>query len=418
MDVRGINKGYRGIMTISLDKFSRDFLCLLIVFYFAQGSLYPLGSVVAKVSLLLILLISSIFLLKTLLIESKKLLFYYTWLVLLILNFIGYLLAGVSESGFSGIYFSQIKAILTAILPFFPFYYFSYKGCLTREQLLRFFVILVPIAIASFYFDRGNIISENNNDIENIVTNTAYFFVALIPYIFLWGKRKVFSIISLVLLLFFIIQSAKRGALIVAVMGALVFIYYQLTTVDPKNRVKSSIVSIIGILLIIWFSYDFYTSNEFLINRIQKIDDGGSGREFIFLNLLDNWLESDSITSYLFGFGFVSTIKYSGTGNLAHNDWLELLTNFGLLGVFIYLLVFYALFSFILCSKAEREDKLMLLAIILIWFLQTLFSMYYTVSTTVLTSVLLGYLFGKNHCNRRLKNRIIVVSRDTNQDDN
>lgn len=197
-------------------------------------------------------------------------------------------------------------------------------------------------------------------------------------------------------------------------MGALVFIYYQVTTVDPKKRIKSSIVSITGVLLLIGFSYDFYISNEFLINRIQKIDEGGSGRDFIFLNLLNNWLESDSILTYLFGFGFVSTIKYSGTGNLAHNDWLELLTNFGLLGVFVYLSVFYALFRFLLYSKVEKEDKLMLLAIVLIWFLQTLFSMYYTVSTTVLTSVLLGYLFGKYHHNRSAKNRIIVFSKTIN----
>lgn len=197
-------------MTISLDKFSREFLFLLIVFYFAQGSFYPLGSIVAKVSLLIILVISSLYLVKTLLIKSKKSLFYYAWFILLLLNFIGYLLGGVSEAGFSGIYFSQIKAVLTAILPFFPFYYFAYKGYLSREQLLRFFAILLPIAIASFYFNRNSLLSESISSSENVVTNTAYFFVSLIPYIFLWGKRKVFSIISLVLLLFFIIQGAKK----------------------------------------------------------------------------------------------------------------------------------------------------------------------------------------------------------------
>lgn len=385
-------------MTLRLNSFSRETLFLLIVFYFAQGSLYPVGSIPAKAALFLILLMSSFFLIKTLMIKSKKEFFYYSWLALLLLNFFGYLFVGVFGEGFNGIYFSQITAILTAVLPFFPFYYFAYKGCISKEQLLRFFVMILPIAIASFYFKRTALISESLSD--NVVTNTAYFFVALIPYVFLWGKRKMFSSIIFVILLFFIIQSAKRGALIVGVISALVFIYYQLTTVNPRKKLQSFIISIIGVLLFVNFTYDFYVSNEFLINRIQKIDGGGSGRDIIYSNLLNHWLDSNSILSYLFGFGFVSTIKYSGTGNLAHNDWLELLTNFGLLGVLVYLSAFYASLRFLFHSKVEKDHKMMMLTIIIIWFLQTLFSMYYTISTTVLTSVLLGCFFGNYHHNR------------------
>lgn len=401
-------------MTINLHNVLRNFLFILIALYFTQGSLYATESIIAKSSLLFILLISSFYLIKSLLISNKKGVFYYTWMALLFLNVVGFIING----SFSGAYFSQIKKILTALLPFFPFYYFAYKGFLVKEHLLRFFIVLLPIAVAGYYSSRNDILLESLNNIENVVTNKAYFFVVLIPYVFLLGKRKIFSISVLLLLLFFIIQSAKRGALITGIIGSLVFIYYQLTTINPKRRVPSFILSLAGVFLLIWFSYDFYISNDFLINRIQKIDEGGSGRDVIYSNLFSNWFESDSVVNFLFGFGFVSTIKYSGTGNLAHNDWLELLTNFGLLGICIYLSVFGAAIRFVFYSKVEREDRLMMVAIILTWFLQTLFSMYYTVSTTVLTSILLGYLFGNYQRNRSVKNRFIAFSKTISQGDN
>lgn len=385
-------------MTIRLNSFLRDFLLLLVAVYFAQGAFYEAGSVVSKLSLLLVLLISSFYLVRLLTIKSKKDLFYYAWAALLFLNFVGF----IFEGNFSGIHFSQIRNILTAFLPFFPFYYFAYKGDLSKEHLLRFFMLLIPIAIAGFYSSRSSMLLESIGDSENIVTNTAYFFVALIPYVFLWGKHKVLSVLNLLLLLFFIVQGAKRGALIVGVAGALVFIYYLLSNVDSKKRMQSFLITLVGVLLLMMFAYNFYLSNEFLISRMSNLTDGGSGRDLIYFNLINNWYDSNSIINHLFGFGFVSTVKYSGTGHLAHNDWLELLTNFGLLGVFIYFFAFYSATRFILNKKIERKSRLIMLAIVLIWFLKTIFSMYYTASGTILPSVLMGFLFGMNQRSKRL----------------
>lgn len=376
-------------MIIRSNNFVRNLLFFLIVVYFAQGSVYATGSVIAKLSLLLIVIISCIYLTKSLLIKSKKEIFYYSLISLIFLNIFGFMIAGY----FDEIYFSQLKDILTALLPFFPFYYFAYKGDLSKNNLLWFFVISVPIVIIDFYNTRSGILSERLSDNENVVTNTAYMFTALIPYIFLWGKNKFFSIFSLILLLFFVIQGAKRGALIVGVMGTLVFVYYQLIIIEPRNRLKGFSLTLVGVVLLIVSLYYFYVSNDYLVQRFQEID-GGSGRDVIFLNLLNNWVGSNNIINYLFGFGFMSTIQYSGTGNLAHNDWLELLTNFGLLGIFIYLFLFYGALRLVFGGKLDKEDKLILLAIICMWFLTTFFSMYYTSISTVFYIILIGYFFG------------------------
>lgn len=384
-------------MTFYLNKALRNSLLLLLGLYFAQGAFYPTGSVIAKLFLLFVLLISSFYFIKSLLEKRvQKVFFYYAWGALLLVNTFGFFL----EGNFGGIYLAQYRNILTALLPFFPFYYFASRGNLTDKHLRYFFLIMLPIFIASFFSSRNDLISQSVNNTENVVTNTAYLFVALIPYVFLWGKQKFIAIAGMLLLLFFIIQGAKRGALIVALMGCLVFVYYLLSSVEPKKRVQSFLVALVGIGLLSMYVYDFYISNEFLINRMQKISDGGSGRDFIYLNLLNNWYESNSLINYLFGFGFVSTIKYSGSGHLAHNDWLELLTNFGLIGIFIYFLVFYAAVRFIYDSSVQKEYKLIMLAIVLMWFFQTLFSMCYTSSKTAFTSILLGYLLGSHQFNK------------------
>lgn len=384
-------------MIINLNILFRNLLIILISIYFAQGAIYPFGSIIAKISLLIILLISSFYLVKTLFIKTKDYFFKYIWALFLLINIVGFLF----ESNFSGIYYSQIRNVITAILPFFPFYYFSLRGDLSRKDLLNLFLLLLPIAILSFFFNKETLINDRWGDSENVVTNTGYFFVALIPYTFLWKKNKIFSMGILMVLLYFIIQSSKRGALIVGAMGLIIFIFYHLYIIKSKKIFQNLIFTISGFLIVILFLYNTYINNEFLINRLAGIDEGGSGRNIIYWNLWNNWYESNSFLRYLFGFGFVSTILYSGTGNLAHNDWLEVLTNFGLIGVVIYIGLFISIISYILFSTASKENKIIMFTIFLMWFCQTLFSMYYTVSTSLLFSVLIAYLFGKYHCNSK-----------------
>jgi O-antigen ligase len=56
-----------------------------------------------------------------------------------------------------------------------------------------------------------------------------------------------------------------------------------------------------------------------------------------FKSLWSVWKKSDVI-HLLFGYGFVAPLKFVGLS--AHNDWLELLTTAGILGVY-YLLIFF-----------------------------------------------------------------------------
>ena len=82
----------------------------------------------------------------------------------------------------------------------------------------------------------------------------------------------------------------------------------------------------------------------------------------------------------------------------AHNDWLELLSNFGLFGVIVYIMLFFAAYKLIRNPNwGDTDKRLFMLTVIIMWFLITLFSMGYTSSDGYLKAMLLAYLIGNRN---------------------
>lgn len=372
---------------------TRNFLFLLLAFLLLYKSIYSEGSFVSKITIALILAISGFFFIKTLLQKNNKNLFYKSWTALFLLNFFGFIFsADFSSQPHIGMF---MKILMTS-LTFYPFYYFSGKGILTSKHLLWFFVIILPITILQYYFNASQILSERLSGNEDLVNNISYSFVTLIPFVFLFKKNKIISMSSMFVLVFFIIQGAKRGALVTGAIGFVVFIYFSLRTIEKKHRFKSYILFFVALTTMSYFAYFLYIQNEFLISRIQGFGfDSSSGRDIIYTNIFNSWLNSNNWVNIFFGFGFASSLILSGTGNYAHNDWLELLSNFGLLGVSIYAVLFVSTAKYLKYPNWDAAKQFMLLAILLIWGAQTLFSMSYASETGYLKSMLLAYLIGE-----------------------
>lgn len=368
----------------------RDVFFISFAGYFAQGALYPQGSIISQFFLLLILMISAFYFIYTLLLSDNKNLFYKTWTAFLFLNVIGYILTGNFSDPKE---FGMFKGILLGFLPYYPVYYFAQRNVLESKHLIRFFILMLPVAILSYFFNASEILSSRANLEDNIVNNMAYNFVALIPFVFLIKKNKILSIGLMAFLIFFIIQGAKRGALITGSVGLLIFLYYQLRTIEKKNRIRGFILTFIGICLLIFYAVDFFQKNEFLISRMQQLDEGGSGRSIIFAKIFSSWLDSENFLNLLFGYGFAASRELSGS--FAHNDWLELLSNFGLLGVTLYAVLFYTTGKYIFNRQWSKDKRLLMLAIVLSWLTISLFSMGYTnQSDAFFRAILLAYLIG------------------------
>ena len=362
-----------------------------LIIYFAQGVLYPSGSIISQTALLVILLISSMYMIKSFLMRGNKNLFYIVWTALLLLNVVSFVFTGKLSNPH---HFGMFKGVLISLLTFYPFFYFAQKNILISKHLVWFFIAMLPIAILQFFFNKEQILLERIGGNEDLVNNAAYGFVNLIPFLFLIKKNKILPLIGMLVLIFFIIQGAKRGAIVVGGVGLLVFVYYQLRTVEKKYRVRGYLFAFIGIVIVSYFTYNLYFENEFLIHRMQLMLEGdSSARDRIFDKIFYGWYNSDNILNFLFGFGFAGSQKLAA-GSFAHNDWLELLSNFGLLGVSIYLILFYSAYKYIRNSYWDTDKKILMFAVVSMWFLITLFSMGYTSNGGYSRAIILAYLVG------------------------
>ena len=369
----------------------RDLLFISIAGYFSQGVFYAKGSTISQLFLIIIIAISSYYFIRMFLMEHKKSLFYNAWTALLVVNIIGFIFTGtISSKEDQGMF----KGILLSSLPFYPLYYFARRGALQSKHLIRFLIIILPITMSQYFFNANRILMERDSGNEDVVNNLAYSFVWLLPFAFLFKKRKLLSIGFAAFLMFFIILGAKRGALITGAIGLLVFIYYQMRTVSRRNRKRGYAILLIGVVTLGYYTYDFYQKNEFLVARMDNLD-GGSGRVIIFKSILNNWSSNDHIRHLVFGNGFLASKDLSATGNRAHNDWLELLSNFGLIGLVIYGILFYAAIKIILEKNWGIDKKSLMLTVILMWFFVTMFSMGYTNGANgYLRAIILGLLIG------------------------
>ena len=97
----------------------------------------------------------------------------------------------------------------------------------------------------------------------------------------------------------------------------------------------------------------------------------------------------------LFGFGFASSLSLSGTGNFAHNDWLELLTNYGLLGVVVFFSLFMSASRKLGSNHWDKDKKIILFSILLILGVNSLVYRFYSAEDGFLYSIMLGFMFGQ-----------------------
>lgn len=367
-------------------------LFLLLALYFLQGSIYPSGSVVSQAILLFIILISGIYFLKTLRIKTRPPGFLIAWTLLLVLNAIGFLLTG----DFSNFYHVQMfKNILGAMLPLYPFYYFSRFYYLSDKELIRFFFIMTPVAILSFMTNNAQLLSSGNSGISDVVNNLAYVFVNLIPFVFLFRQRRLLSALLILILMIFIIQGAKRGAIFAGAIGLVMYFILQVKTVESHKRIKEYTVILLITLVLAFLTYKAFINNAFAVDRITGFTEGNfSRRDVIYKEIFLKWYNSEKLQNLVFGYGFAGSLRLTG-GAYAHNDWLELLSSFGIIGIAIYVVLFNSAIKEIKNDQRETNESILMITIVILWGFTSLVSMWYTSLGVYNQAMLLGYLIGK-----------------------
>ncbi len=381
-------------------------LCNLFLFafivYFAQGSFYANGSIISQFMLIVFLLISVYCGIRVLNERGKP---FFIWALYLFLGM--YLIGTVwaytgdlasTRGGTIVNPLDYFKRILISLTPFFAGYYFSKKGQLGEKVMLVFFLFLIIDTVFSFYFNNERVLSRYSTVKEEVTNNISYNFVGLLLFIPLLSKRIYWGYAGMGVLFYYIMIGAKRGAIIIGFLLAILNVFYLLRSSgkDVKKIIRNFFIGLVGLVAVGLIAYFVFQDRTYLQRRLEQTLEGNvSGRDTIYSAILYAWYESDSIWNYLFGLGYLSSIRIAG--NYAHNDWLELLSSFGLCGVFVYILFFVGLFKIALNRNHTFEQRYIVFMFTIYLGLKSLISMGFMDSfTTGIGLILVGYILGKN----------------------
>lgn len=167
----------------------------------------------------------------------------------------------------------------------------------------------------------------------------SYFCIAMLPFIFTfckkWKNLLLFIVIAATIL------AAKRTGMLAC--GIAIVFYYFLK--DKKNTKKATnIIKLTLLLLIALILANQFIGEEFslIIERFQNIsEDDGSGRGTVFQEVF-NLIINSSSNDLFFGHGYNTVIETS-IGYSAHNDFLEVTYDYGIIGLAIYILFYLSL---------------------------------------------------------------------------
>lgn len=223
-------------------------------------------------------------------------------------------------------------------------YYMLYNK---KEESTNLWTLLLILPI--FY------ISYRYLSIFFVDPDSLFFVIILFPLVFCF-KKDTYRIITFVLVGIICAFSAKRSILIAYTISLMLFLLqYSFFNRNRKSAFKS--VGIFAGLLV--SLYWFVTNNSEVINKIlfrfQGIkDDSGSGRTDLYDILLSSF-EKSSLWNQMFGHGYRSAISVLN-GVPAHNDFLEILYDFGIVPLVIYVII---LIKFVcLCLHGLRQQSL------------------------------------------------------------
>jgi hypothetical protein len=248
----------------------------------------------------------------------------------------------------------NISTIISNLVIFvIPYLVYQTSKCIVLDINRKFiywglFVLFVFLCYVNFKVGTMlNSISSSGKHENSVV----YLVISFFPCLLLIPNRF-FHIIGYILTFIAILLSGRRSTFVSLVLS---FLCYYTYDKDKSSGIK--LIRILTILcmasIIVYFSFDFI-KDSLTIQRLftDTDDDISSGRIDIYMNVLDLILRSDYL-SLIFGHGINAVCHYTKNGLSAHNDFLEIFFDYGLVGFALYITFIYKIFktSFILYKR-------------------------------------------------------------------
>lgn len=228
------------------------------------------------------------------------------------------------------------------------------------------YVGIVSIILAYFNLLRlSNEININsNNPLQSNAGNTL---VAFLPFVLLW-KQKIIKYPLILLIFIGCMISLKRSAFIIFI--GIILMYF---TLKRNKPILKTIIPSVGIILIILlFILPHIDMAGPLLERLSNTsEDGGSGRDKLVL-LGINLLRDNNLYEWILGNGYkgfsADLAKQGLYFTCAHNDFVEILYDAGIISFIIFLILLYKLIKFDIKLYRYKNGNTIIMSSILITF--------------------------------------------------
>lgn len=255
---------------------------------------------------------------------------------------------------------------------FFSAYILAKTNLKTIDSIIRLFIVVYVISFVFFWL--GKIYQQDNlkRGIETS-TNAIYCLISIVPILMLSKNNKLKLIILLVTLVCAVFSN-KRGASII-----MAFAIYPVLN-DVFSKAKSKILRnflIVAVGAIAVFAF-FYIGDEYLggrlVDRFAEMEEtGGSGRSDLWAYVIYNYKNS-SLLEQIIGHGHYA-VSGLGMATAAHNDFLEVIYDYGIVGLIVYIPIhFYLLRKVIMLRKSNNLFFFSYITMYLVFFVMSMVS--------------------------------------------
>lgn len=233
----------------------------------------------------------------------------------------------------------SLSHYLLIILPLFLFYFLSsYSTYIKSNDVIIWAMTCIYVLLSLYFFSNyfNNILYDSEKQ-----NNASYTLLYLLPFL-LCHKKQILRIFAIISCLIIIMYSLKRGGFIALLLAVLsYFIVWQKTSSTRKFNVSAILLVLpivfIGLYYLIVYLNDNYLGGLVFERLAESVESGGSGRLDIYKYYIDS-IGDSSIPQLLFGRGWEGSLRVGRMNLTCHNDFLEVLIDFGIIGLILFIL--------------------------------------------------------------------------------
>ncbi len=288
-----------------------------------------------------------------------------------------------------GIFSTFLSGLYPIIFLPFIFVRMSYWVCVLiisyyavlHFNTFKYHVVIVAVLLpVLFYFFYSTMSIYRGGGRDELALNPVFYISFLLPAVLLL-RSKVFKICCVLLIFAAILLSYKRSAMFAFATSVPVYFYAYLNS-STNTKLKKLTTVVFGgtfLLLLLIFSYNYISAAGGLgwAERLEGLTtDRGSGRLDRYIGYM-GLLGSQSLYHWILGHGYNYT-QFTPYG-FAHNDIIEVLYSFGLLGLTFYFLFIGQLVKIFFEMKRYKYSHFDAYAVsLVIFFWGSMFSMLIT----------------------------------------